>query len=330
MTSILLTHLGESIPPYLRDCVHQLRIWNPELPIYIILSSCHTSNEFWTDLILNYSVKLVYTETLSPTCHHTYFLEHFAGDINFRKGYWRHVKERFFFLEELMATYKLTHCISMEYDVLVYMNLRDIFTKLKQSHQTLRMVRDNDERGHPAFLYIPSFEHLKEFNMFLTSIIKTPLEDMQSLAQYANSNPEKVHYFPAITEKRKNSILNRKSKTGHTSQNSQYLSEDSEYFNCLFDSLVVGQWIGGIDPRNIKGNKLSNYENESALYSIKEMTFVWKKSKENNLWIPMLDGRPLCTIHMHCKALRSFLSDRPDYPQDDYNVVEITEGLLAN
>ena len=83
MTSILLTHLGESIPPYLRDCVHQLRIWNPELPIYIILSSCHTSNEFWTDLILNYSVKLVYTETLSPTCHHTYFLEHFAGAVSY-------------------------------------------------------------------------------------------------------------------------------------------------------------------------------------------------------------------------------------------------------
>ncbi len=218
----------------------------------------------------------------------------------------------------------------MEYDVLVYMNLKDIFTKLKQSHQTLRMVRDNDERGHPAFLYIPSFEHLKDFNIFLISIIKTPLEDMQSLADYADNNPEKVHYFPTITEERRNRIIKRTSKSGHTSQNSQYLSEDSEYFNCLFDSLVVGQWVGGIDPRNTGGNKLSNYENESALYSIKEMTFVWKKSKENNLWMPILDGRPLCTIHMHCKALDSFLSDRPDYPQDDYNVVKISKGLLAN
>jgi hypothetical protein len=280
--------------------------------------------------VTRYAVTLVYTDTLEPTAHHTYFLTNFVGDMNFRKGYWRHVKERFFFVEELMLRESLTHCISMEYDVLVYMSFDSLLSMLKGSHQTLRMVRDNDERGHPAFLYIPSPQEILEFNIFLLSILKGPLEDMQSLAAYADSFPEKVHYFPVISKERNKDGASRSSIVGHSTSSPEYLSEDSEHFQCLFDSLVVGQWVGGIDSRNVGGRKITRYENESALYRIKEMTFQWKKSPENFLWMPVLDGLPLCTIHMHSKALNSFLSDRPSCPCDDYDVLQVNSGLLSN
>ena len=330
MGSLILTHLGESIPPYIQDCVHQIRLWNYDLPIYIILWPCHKGLDFWSKIEQDYSVVLVYTDTLTKTTHHEYFLTNFSGDLEFRKGYWRHVKERFFYVEELMMQKSLEHCISMEYDVLVYRNLRDLFDQLRQSKHMLRMVRDNDDRGHPAFLYIPSIKILREFTLFLVSILKKPLEDMQSLAAYADSNPSKMTYFPVITEQRNRSIVKRKSKLGHITATPEYLSNDAEYFNCVFDSLVVGQWIGGIDSRNVGGNKVSQYENESALYSIKEMTFQWKKSPENFLWQPILDGLPLCTIHMHSKALKSFLSDRSDCPCDDYDISQVHSGLLSN
>ena len=330
MSSLILTHLGDSVPPYMKDCVHQVRLWNPDLPIYIVLWPCHKGVQFWNDLESQYTVNLVYTNTLKQTPHHAYFLSNFSGDMDFRKGYWRHVKERFFFVEELMIDKSLDHCISMEYDVLVYMSLSKLCVRLRESKQVLRMVRDNNERGHPAFLYVPTAKHIHEFNIFLLSILHGPLEDMQSLAAYADSNPEKVKYFPVISEQRNRSIPNRVSKTGHQTSTPGYLSDDSEHFQSLFDSLVVGQWIGGIDSRNVGGQKISQYENESALYSIKEMTFQWKKSPENFLWMPVLDGRPLCTIHMHSKALTSFLSDRSDCPCDDYDVSEVNRGLLSN
>lgn len=330
MGSVILTHLGDSVPPYMKDCVHQLRLWNPDLPVYIVLWPCHKGTQFWTDLELDYKVILVYTNTLEKTAHHTYFLNNFSGDMDFRKGYWRHVKERFFFVEELMLQRSLDQCISMEYDVLVYASLSRLGSILAKGKQALRMVRDNDERGHPAFLYVPSADHIHDFNIFLLSQIKSPLEDMQSLAAYADSNPEKIKYFPVISKQRNKTIAHRVSKTGHRTSTPGYLSDDSEDFQCLFDSLVVGQWIGGIDSRNVGGHKISQYENESALYSIKEMRFQWKKSPDNFLWMPVLDGRPLCTIHMHSKALRSFLSDRPDCPCDDYDVSEINRGLLSN
>jgi hypothetical protein len=98
----------------------------------------------------------------------------------------------------------------------------------------------------------------------------------------------------------------------------------------LFDSLCVGQWVGGIDSRNTGGHKVARYENESALYNINEMSFEWKKNPENFLWQPILDGYVLATIHVHSKALRCFMSDRPDYPKDDYDVGAINKGLLPN
>lgn len=330
MASIILTHLGEYVPFYIKDCVHQIRLWNPTLPIYIILDPFHKNGEFWMNLVLMYSVNLVYTDTLVRTSHHLHFNNNFQGDIQFRKGYWKHVKERFFYIEELIQRDKLEHVISMEYDVLLYIDLNTLLEKLKTSHQTLRFVRDNDERGHPGFMYIPSVESIYKFNMFIISIIRTSLEDMQALATYADRNPGNVHYLPVITDKINYSIQNRKSKCGHISKDPYYLSEDSESVGILFDSLVVGQWVGGIDSRNMGGRKISQYENESALYSIKEMKFEWKKSPLNFLWQPMLDGIPLATIHVHSKSLQSFLSDRPDYPKDDYDVEDIYKRLLKN
>ena len=326
--SVVLTHLGTSVPPYLRDCVHQLRLWNPTTTIYLILWRHHESGEFWSKLVSDYKVTLIYTDTLIPTPHHRRFLEYYASnpsEATFRQGYWIHVKERFFFLEELMNQEGLEQCIAMEYDVLVYTPLDKLFAKLKASHQTIRMVRDNDERGHPGFMYVPRTESISEFNLYVTSVLKTQRTDMQCLADYADSEPDAVHYLPVITEARNSP--HRISVMKHTSADPFYLSEDSEYFEMLFDSLVVGQWLGGVDLRNTGGEKVSNFVNESALYTLSELGLSWERSP---LWRPILDGRPLATIHVHCKALRCFLSDRPDCPTDDYDPVEISSGLLKN
>ena len=179
-------------------------------------------------------------------------------------------------------------------------------------------------------MYIPNIEIIKIFNQYIISILNTPLEDMQALATYADKYPGNVHYLPLITDKINYSIKNRKSKCGHTTRTPFFLSEDSDHFSVVFDSAVVGQWVGGIDSRNMGGKKISQYENESALYSINEMKFEWKKSPVNFLWQPFLDGIPLATIHVHSKSLVSFSSDRPDYPKDDYDVEDVYKRLLKN
>ena len=327
--SIVLTHLGESVPPYMLDCVKQIRLWNPSAYIYIILDDCHKNQIFFKSLEDNYEVKLVFRSMLKETAEHKYFLQNFKGDLAFRKGYWRHVKERFFLIQELMMKDNLANVIAMEYDVLLYINIDSMINVSLKDSKNMRMVRDNDQRGHPAFLFIPTVESIRHFNNFLISIIQAPLEDMQSLAAYAD-NSDAMKYFPVITEECNKSIKKRISTQGHTSENPFYLSDEFGRFNMLFDSLTVGQWVGGIDSRNTGGNRVARYENESALYNINEMSLNWKKDPETFLWQPYLDGVLLATIHVHCKALSCFMSDRPDFPKDDYNVIEINKGLLPN
>lgn len=328
MASVILTHVGDSVPPYLRDCVHQLRLFNPTTPVYVIVNPVHSHTPFFLDLQTTYGVRLRFTDALPPTTQHTEFLANFRGDLAFRKGYWRHVKERFFFVEELMIQEGLSNVLSMEYDVLVYGELTDLCRKLDGLPQTVRYVMDNDIRGHPAFLYLPTVGDATALTTFFASMAALPYEDMQTLSFYAKLFP--VQTFPVLTEARNRQISHRRSHQGHATADPAYLSQHSEEFGVLFDSLVVGQWVGGIDSRNTGGHKIVHYENESALYSIREMPFEWRN--EGARWRPFLDGRPLFTIHVHSKALSCFLSDRPSScgPTCDYDVAVVNAGLLPN
>lgn len=328
MSALILTHLGDSVPSYIQDCVHQFRLWNPETPIYIILERLHDGNDFWSSIACKYNTQYVYTDSLIPTNHHLEFQTEYKGDVSFRKGFWKYVRERFFYIEECMIQKNLSQIISMEYDVLVYGSFEKLHAILQTLPQTLRMVRDNDQRSHPAFLYIPTIASISTFNVFLANINLLSCEDMQTLYMFANMF--QVNYFPVITEARNRTIANRTSSTGYIANHAcNYLSQDSEQFGTLFDSAVVGQWLGGIDLRNTGFHKITHYANESALYKFNEMPFEWHKSS-NNLWQPIMDDRPLFTIHLHCKALNCFLSDRKTAPQDDYDVLEVAKTLTKN
>ena len=56
-----------------------------------------------------------------------------------------------------------------------------------------------------------------------------------------------------------------------------------------------------------------------------EMSLEWRKI--GGLWRPYLDDQPLATIHFHSKALDPFVSDRPDYPVNDFDVDVLVSQL---
>jgi hypothetical protein len=324
---IILTHLGDSVPLYIKDCVHQIRIWNSqkEADIYIILDQ--EEGPFWNDLVATYAVNIVYARNLTPTDEHLYFRKVAVCDMNFRSGYWSHVKERFFYIEELMKERGLVDVISMEYDVMLYTPLSELIPKLKEYvGDRLSMVMDNDARGHPGFMYLSNYLVIRDFNTLICSLVRKSIGDMELLALYSKRYPESVAFLPAIPP----TDTPRKSITGLTSESKDlsYLWKGFNVLGTLFDSAVVGQWVGGIDPRNTNGRATINYENLEALYSVKEFGLNWERS--GGLWRPVFAGAPLATIHMHSKALYCFLSDRSDTPCGDYNMETLYKSLLPN
>jgi hypothetical protein len=337
METLCLVHLGAYVPPYLKDCVHQLRLWsNPEKSrIFIILDPSHREpggepTPFWKELQAKYAgVHLRFTDELEPTEAHHAFRSNYKGDVAFRNGYWRHVKERFFFQEELMRKEGIADMITMEYDVLLYSPI-EIIVPLLRSYARGRFcyAMDTTIRGHPGFMYIPCADTMRHLNMVFLELVNQPYEDMQTLAIYKVSHPQLVATLPLITPARNASVPVRSSLTGNTCENTDFLSTGFEEMGCLFDSLSVGQCVGGVDPRNTEGQLTIGMINETALYSLGEMSFGW--TKIGDLWLPVLDRQPLVTIHMHSKALGQFLSDRPDVPKADYDIVALKASLEPN
>ena len=327
MSIVILPHLGISIPPYLADCVHQIRLWNKDTYIFVILDPIHEGVAFWNDLQSKYGVIYQYTDRLEPTIAHRMFVSAYKCDTAFRQGYWRYVVERFFYVEELMRLLNLEHCLVLEYDVLIYTDLTALTQKFVTSAQTCRLVCDNKTRCYPSFIYAPTADEMGKINTFIQNNVASGLTDMELLAKYGAETGE-LHYLPVITEARNRSVIPRTSLMGHSDANPYYLSEDSEHFGVLFDSLAVGQYVGGVDPRNMGGRKSGRYINETALYTLDEMPFQWVR--EGGLWKPIVDNRPLVMIHLHCKSLKSFLSDRVGMPTDDYTAEEIMSGLVRN
>jgi len=304
----------------------QLRLWNtPEdLQIYFVID--RGQDPFWEDLASKYDVKLVYTDTLPCTAHHAMFKAKYAGDTAFRDGYWKFVTERFFYIEEVMISFSLGPSIAMEYDVLVYTPIKDLMPLLGKYTQSIALVRDNETRAHPGCMYLPSVGALEHLNHYIACMLQSKLSDMELLHVYGEFYPERVSYLPVISHKRNATKFIRKSSDGqHSMAAPLFLSSGYEVLGGLFDSAVVGQWVGGVDPRNTGGADSIHYVNESALYSMREMPFEWKKV--GGLWQPHLDASPLITIHVHSKALECLLSDRPEMPCADYDPTALLKSL---
>ena len=328
MSIVILPHLGPSTPLYLADCVHQIRLWNVDTCIIVVLDSVHRNAPFWKTLQSDYQVIYQYTDELVPSNAHKAFLTKNTCDTTFRQGYWRYVVERFFYVEEVMRALDLKHCIVLEYDVMVYTDLGVLTNKLKTSHQTCRVVCDNSTRCYPSCIYVPNADAIGRLNTFVEVHCASGLTDMELLAKYGKDHPEDLHYLPVITKERNRSVNPRRAFNGHTESDPWYLSEDADHMGVLFDSLVVGQYLGGVDPRNNGGQKSGPYLNESALYSMREMPFEWKHV--GGRWQPFVDHRPLAIIHVHCKSLKSFRSDRPTRPINDYQVDDLLPALVPN
>jgi hypothetical protein len=321
--SIILVHLGNDYPHYLNDCIHQLRVWNnsEELTIYLIADDIHKSA-----VLLKDAVTFVSTSSLHKSLHHEVFLRKYSGDTKFREGYWRFVIERFFYIEELVKARQLKSVFYMEYDVLFYGKVAPVLEKIAAEYSCLTAEFDQEEKAYPALIYVPNEKELKTLNLFLALLADSGFTDMQLLGLYRRAYPDSIRGLPLIPG---DSKKERFSNTGKKSTNHPFLADGFGQIKGIFDSLVFGQYLGGIDPRNTGGQKAVGYENESALYKFSEMTFAWNRDSTGR-WFPTADGFPLYTIHMHSKALRCFLSDRPSQPAADYNPIEILMNLKKN
>jgi hypothetical protein len=209
-------------------------------------------------------------------------------DREFRGGFWYYCSLRFFYIYEYMKKYGVTDVVHLENDVMVYENLNKLRSSFKKRDKVYAPF-DTYTRVIPSFLFIPNHTALKP----IVDKYDGTKTDMDNLAMF-----EEVEPLPIIP------II----------YNLHKFNQNYEDFDAIFDAAALGQYVGGIDPRN-RPDDTRGYINETCLFQFHYYPFYWLKNKSDNLWCPWVEinGRlvKIINLHLHCKHLNRFMSDNP-------------------
>jgi hypothetical protein len=319
---IILVHLGHELPPYLDVCIQQIRIWS-SLPVYLVVFE--EVKDYYIKTLTPYNVRIISTSELTPTQNHLYFLKAYTNyDKEFRDGYWLFVIERFYYMEEVMRLYKLDKAIHLEYDVMIYEDVAKLYPKA-DIIKGLALAFDNDVQGYPSFIIINNLASLELLNGFMAINCNAGLTDMRLLSLFRKVYPHHMESLPQIplsTYKGKpiRKSINDTEPEGSTAYLANKFEELGGY---IFDSLAIGQYIGGVDPRNADGICIIEYKNESSFYTVDELNLGWKQDAKGRWYLESVEGHRVANIHIHSKRLSHFLSNRSDYPRCDYKDVKL-------
>ena len=204
-------------------------------------------------------------------------------DKNFRNGFWHLCSLRLFYLYSYIEKHNIYNCIHIENDVLLYYNLDNILF----NSDKLCVPFDCEWRVIPSVIYIPSPNNLK----YILDNYDSDKNDMDNLAKHSENIIERLPIFNDI-----NNVL----------------SKNFNSYNIIFDAAAIGQYLGGVDERNIGGDT-RGFVNETCLIKYNNYSFYWKKI--NNLYYPFININneliQIFNLHIHSKKLNLFLSDNP-------------------
>jgi hypothetical protein len=88
-----------------------------------------------------------------------------------------------------------------------------------------------------------------------------------------------------------------------------FVTKQYEHFQYIFDAAAMGQYLGGVDPRNKPGDT-RGFINETCIIKYNNYEFIWR-TNENGFKQPFLvvdnETIPIFNLHIHSKQLISFI-----------------------
>jgi hypothetical protein len=197
---------------------------------------------------------------------------------------------RFKVLEAYMAVYNKKSIIHIENDILVY---KDLNTLNLASNDKILLTMDSMTRCIAGMMYIPNSVILKQ----CIELFRDDFNDMDNWGLCHNSRPDLVDTLPIFPLDNSIPELNA-------------LTKNYPKFNCIFDAAAIGQYLGGVDPRNIKGDT-TGFINETCLINYSNYNIIWQTDPIYNMLTPFIlvntDIIPIVNLHIHCKNLKRFM-----------------------
>jgi hypothetical protein len=275
MSEVILVDTGY-YQEYILDNIRNLQLFGNNVTLIIDKAFAPNFSEFQ-------NLNIIYTEDLNSYS----FDQRTQLDGNFRNGFWRSCSKRFFYIYDYMKKFNKTNCFHVENDVMIYKNLSEISIP----EEKIMLCMDSKHRCIPSIMYFPNYvlleKALEKYNY--------GKNDMENFGDFYNNNKLYCDVFPIIND------------------TTIYLGKNFHKYNAIFDTAAMGQYLGGVDPRNISGDT-RGFINETCEIDYSKYKFYWYK--KNNLYVPHLeiDGEliPIVNLHIHSKRLHNFMANDPN------------------
>jgi hypothetical protein len=321
--SLVYVHTGKEFPSYLNDNLYQTRLFHSPktTDIYVITNDCHKNKVQWQ----KYNVTVVSSESLQYSNNHRLFLTNSQLDKTFRDGFWTSSTERFFFVETLMHQLKLENVIHLENDVLLFTDFSEKLNLFRKLYKGIATTFDCSWRCVPGLMYIRNAETMSKMMMFFAKFAHTIRDGMAIFANYRHSagiTEDDITNLPLIPD-----CYPKEDFQLEVPVPSEY-SRHFDEFQSVFDAAAIGQYWGGVDPRNTTPQNTMSKEtdrfiNESSVFNCDKLEFTVHEDSQGRR-VPFLNvinaadefkSRlwKINNLHIHCKDLKTFVSiDNPD------------------
>lgn len=303
--NIVFIHIGNNLPSYTFEAIKQARLFNKNATIFLIACSDELlKNKDHMDDVCPISL-----ESLEESKDHSYFIKIKKGDTKVNKNFWRFTLERFFYLEEFASQYNLENIFHLENDVMLYVNLETLLPLFINHYSNIAATFDNDNRCIAGFIYFKNKTALKNLSTFISKQAKTDLNDMILLSYYRQlKGVDEIDFLPIIYPDyiNKHELL---SITGNSPSTPSNYYKNFDQFESVFDAAALGQYLGGINPKN--GLKGPGFINEKCVFNPSYLNIIWIKDEENRS-VPYMSYKDklirINNLHIHCKNLKNFSS----------------------
>ena len=281
MSSLILVCI-KNFQNYIIDNIIQL-INNGEKNIYVITNKIF---ENYYKKVKQY-IQLLFVEDVDEEYNYN---SKTSQSHDFRNGFFILTSERFFYIYQFMKKYNLTNCIHIENDVLLYHNVNEIINLLNENY--IYLPFDCYERNIASIMYIPNHILLK----IVLDNYNYQLNDMYNFINIKNQT-NIITNFPIFSPLIKQNLNNEE----------QFVSENFNLFNYIFDAVAIGQYLGGVEPLNISGDT-TGFINETCIIKYNNYNIIFEDKKP---YIETFDGNkiPIFNLHIHCKNLKKFMYD---------------------
>jgi len=283
MEQLILVHTGHKLPDYLSDCIKRAKKCN--FFVHLIVSDC------LIDQIEPSGISVIPESSVVSRDYTEYILK--CGNPNFRDNFLHRASSRFFLIRNYAKQASIKNLFHIENDVLPYFSFEYINSALKSTAYQAAFVIDAPQRCVPSVVWFRNYKILDALCSFLRS--NNSVDDMVNLCRFFLNNRKLVTNLPIIPKD--GSYLLR------ILPNIDYANMFEE-FRCIFDGAAIGQFLGGIDPRDSHGNS-SGFVNETAIFDVSKAAYHVETSRP--FILTKKSATPIANLHIHCKDLKKFM-----------------------